>query len=461
MKNIRARLRLLALLPLILAAPVLLAQEIFLQVLAATPLPVQLGKHVPMKKGEPLECHLLYPVYAGNQLVIPAGSILRGSVIALNPDRSRRIHARLEGDFTPFHIPVVHFDRLVLPDATIKRIVSNNATNGAPVLHLSTPAAKTSHSFLSRQIAAIKAQAKDTIALVTAPGRKDRVVQLLYKQLPYHPERIETGTMWTVTLAQPLALKPYKISANAKINPAVAPPVSLKTHRASSPQAETPSGDKSAWRLRAYLEQTISSANEKKGSTFEAVIAEPVFNPDHTVAVPEGSVLVGTITQAKPARTFGRSGKLHFDFRQLKLPNQPARQVQGALASADVSSSEQLQIDSEGGVQSKPRDRVIVPMVLTVLAGRALDNDGNLAGNSAVASNGFGIIGRVIGIVAGSRGLAAGIGFYAAGLSFYERWLVRGQNVVFVKNTRIEVTTVPRPKPLAVAPLQRNPSERH
>ncbi|MGH9587161.1 MAG: hypothetical protein ACRD3F_09440 [Acidobacteriaceae bacterium] len=460
MNNTRALLRFLALLSLIMAAPVLLAQEVSVQVPAATPLPIQLGKHVPMKKGALLECHLLYPVYADNQLVIPADSILRGSVIALNPSRSRRIHARLRGDFTPFHIPVVHFDRLVLPDGTIKRIVSNNATNGAPVLHLSTPAYKTPHSFLSRQIAALKAQAKDTIGLVTAPGRKDRLVQLLYKQLPYHPERIETGTMWTVTLAQPLALKPYKISPKARSNTTAAPPASGTPHPASSPQAESASGDKSAWQLCAYLEQTISSADEKKGHTFDAVIAEPVFNPDHTIAVPEGSVLVGTITQVKPARSFGRAGKLRFDFRELKLTGGSSQYVHGTLASADASKSQQLQIDSEGGVKPKPKNRVIVPMVLTVLAGRALDNDGSLAANAAVSSNGFGIIGRVVGIVAGPRNLAAAIGFYAAGLSFYERWLVHGQNVVFVKNTRIQVTTIPSRTPLPAVGLQSNSSER-
>ena len=455
-------LRCLVFLSIIVVALKLSAQEQSVPVPATIPLPVQLGKHVPMKRGEPLQCHLLYPIYAENQLVIPVGSVVRGSIIALNSDRSRRIHARLGGDFTPFHIPVVHFDQLVLPDGTVKQIVSSDATDGAPVLHLSTPAPQGSHSFLSRQIAQVKAHAKDTVALVTAPGLKDRLVQLFYKQLPYHPERIETATMWTITLTQPLALTPYKVSANVKSNPGVAPQASRKPHPASSPQTEKASADKSAWQLRAYLEQTISSANEKQGNTFNAVVAEPIFNPDHTLAVPEGSVLVGTITQVKPARSFGRAGKLRFDFRELKLPGSGSSQhIQGSLAGADASKSQQLQIDSEGGVQSKPQDRVIVPLVLTFLAGRALDSDGSLAGNAAVASNGFGIIGRVVGIVAGSRSVAAGIGYYAAGLSFAERWLVRGQNVVFVKNTRIEVTTIPSRNPLPTATPQRNPSERH
>ena len=51
------------------------------------------------------------------------------------------------------------------------------------------------------------------------------------------------------------------------------------------------------------------------------------------------------------------------------------------------------------------------------------------------------MVGRVVGIVASSHNLSAGIGFYAAALSFYERWVARGHDVVFRKDTRIEVTT--------------------
>ena len=459
MSDTRALLRFLGLLSFIMAASGLVAQEPSVQVPVATPLAIQLGKHVPMKTGKLLDCRLLYPVYAQNRLAIPTGSIVRGRVVALKPDRSRRIHARLGGDFTPYHIPVVRFDQLVLPDGTIHPIVSGDATDGAPVLHLSTPASKQSPSFFARQLAQVKVHAKDTLALVTAPGRKDRLVQLLYHQLPYHPERIETATMWTAMLAQPLTLKKDEASGNAQSNSAAASSLSPKPPSTSPSQAKKKSDNKSAWRLRAYLQQTISSSDQKKGNTFEALVAEPIFTPDRTLEVPEGSILVGTITQAKPARSFGRAGKLRFDFRELKLPGAPAQHVHGTLAGADASKSQQLQINSEGEVQSKPQNRIIVPVVLTFLAGRALDQDGNFAGNAAVSSNGFGIIGRAVGIVAGSPNLAAGIGFYAAGLSVYERWLVHGQNVVFVKNSRIEVTTIPTQNPLPATELQPAPSK--
>jgi hypothetical protein len=209
--------------------------------------------------------------------------------------------------------------------------------------------------------------------------------------------------------------------------------------------------------LRAYLQKTISSANEKRGDTFQALVAEPIFNANHDLEVPEGSVLVGEITQAKAARSFGRQGKLRFRFRELKFPTGFSQPVEGTLAGVDSDKSANLQMDSEGGVQPKSQNRVIVPLVLTLLAGRALDDDGSAAAHGAVASNGFGIVGRVVGIVASSRNVAAGIGIYGAALSFYDLWLARGHNVVFVKNTRVEITTTPTRSPMNVKKAEKSP----
>ncbi|MGC1870204.1 MAG: hypothetical protein WA700_04530 [Acidobacteriaceae bacterium] len=461
MNDIRATLRSSVLLLLVVTAYGLNAQKTTFQIPVGTPLPVRLGKHVPLKKGEALDCHLMYPVYAKNEIAIPAGSLVRGTVVALTPDRSRRVHGRLWGDFTPFSVPVVHFDELVLPNGSIQTIVSSNATNGAPVLHLSTPAASKSRSFIARQFNQLKQQAKDAAELVTAPGRKDRLVQLLYRQLPYHPQRIESETMWTVTLAQPLSLTENNAPEQAPKNTAIAAAVPPKPSPNPSSPTKTPAKDEAAWHLSAYLQQTISSSKQKKGDTFNAIVAAPIFKPDHTIEIPEGSVLVGTITQSRPARSFGRAGKLRFDFRELRFPGATSKPVEGTLAGANSVKSEKLKIDSEGGVEPQPQNRVIVPLVLTFLAGRALDDDGNLTANAALSSNGFGIIGRVVGIVSGSRYLAAGIGYYAAALSVYERWLVHGHNVTFEKNTRIEVTMAPARNEISGTTPKSNSSERH
>src|SRR6202167_461787 len=183
------------------------AQATSIQIPSTTPIAVQLVQHVPMKTGESLEGRLLYPVYVENQIAIPAGTVIRGSVIQLDSDRSRRIHSRLRGDFTPFHVPVVRFDQLLLPDGTLQAIVSAGSKNGVPILRLSPPPGKRKGSFISRQIAEEKQRLKDAAALVTAPGRGDRLGQFIYTQLPYQPERIVTRKSWTVEMAQPLNLK--------------------------------------------------------------------------------------------------------------------------------------------------------------------------------------------------------------------------------------------------------------
>jgi hypothetical protein len=62
----------------------------------------------------------------------------------------------------------------------------------------------------------------------------------------------------------------------------------------------------------------MSSAASIAGESIEATVAEPVRNPDGSIAVPQGSILMGTITEAQPARSFARAGKLRFNFRQIQ-----------------------------------------------------------------------------------------------------------------------------------------------
>jgi hypothetical protein len=414
-----------------------------IEIPSGSPLSVELVHHSPMRAGEPIEGRLLYPVFIENRIAMPAGSILHGRVIRLDPDRSRRIHSLLRGDFTPFHTPVVQFDQVVVEDGPPQAIVCDSAKDGMAILRLSPPPGQKKGSFIGRQLSEAKRKVIETAALFTAPGRGDRLVQFVYGQLPYHPERIETGTTWTVELAQPLRLQLTDDPSGASGDPPLAATRDSVTGQPPD-LSKRPPKQAAEWQLRAYLQRTISSAQDKPGDTFEAYIAEPVFNSDHALVVPEGSLLVGEITQAKPARSFGRQGKLRFHFKELRFPTGFSQPVEGSLAGADSNKSANLQIDPEGGIEPRVQNRVVAPLILTFLAGRAFDTDENRTFNHAVASNGLGIAGRVASMVVGTRNVAAGIGFYGAALSFYDLWLARGHNVVFAKETRIEITTTPR-----------------
>jgi hypothetical protein len=394
-----------------------------------TNLQVEITRHYPMKAHEAIEGRLLHPVFIEGKLAVPENTLVHGTVLALEPDRKTRWHGRLRGDFTPFHTVQVQFDELVLPSGAV-RISANQAADGAPVLHLAAAGATQQRSMIGRYWAQTKSQMHERVAYFTAPGLGDRALQMLYHQLPYHPERIEAHTMWSFELTAPLSLPDLPAFAQA---PAPDPPTVKR-------KPET-------WSVNAMLTADLSSANAKPGDPVQAQVVEPVYDKDRQLVVPQGSVLVGKVTTAKAARSLGRNGKLRFTFQQVRFPEGNDQGVQGALGGATAASQHDLSLDAEGTITPKNQASVIAPILLTLLAGRALDED-NIAGNSAVASNGFGFVGRIVGVAAGNRNVAAGIGYYAAALSVYENFLRKGRDVVFPRNTRIEIETTPLRAPV-------------
>ena len=201
------------------------------------------------------------------------------------------------------------------------------------------------------------------------------------------------------------------------------------------------------------LKHEVTSATAKPGDPVQALVIEPVYDRDRDLVVPQGSTLVGRVTVAKSARSLGRNGKLRFTFRPIRFPASagkgPAeRQVEGGLGGATAQGATALSMDAEGTVTPKNKASAIAPLLLTMLAGRALDTDGNFVAQAGVASNGFGVVGRIVGMAAGDRNIAAGIGFYAAALSAYENFLTPGHDVNFPRDTRIEIETTPLRAPV-------------
>ncbi len=396
---------------------------------------VETLRHYPMKAGEAIDARLLHPIFAGGKLAVPQDTVLHGKVVALEPDSKSRWHARLRGDFTPFHTVQVQFNELALPAGRLA-ISAGGAANGAPVLHLAAPGASPRQSFLSPYWTQAKSQMRDRVAFFTAPGLGDRALQTLYHQLPYHPERIEAHTMWSFDLTSPLALPDPPAAAQSAVSPAPA----------KNAKPET-------WSVHALLTAGVTSATARAGDPVRALVVEPVFDREKQLVIPQGSVLVGRVSEAKAARTLGRNGKLRFNFQQVRFPEgagQAAhnRPVEGSVTGATAGSQQSLSMDAEGTITPRNQSSVIAPLLLTVLAGRALDDDGNMYADTGVASNGFGFVGRFVGMAAGNRNIAAGIGYYAAALSVYENYLRPGRDVVFPMDTRIEIETTPLRAPV-------------
>jgi len=311
---------------------------------AGTPLPLQIVGHLPMRLGEAFRAELLYPVYVDNQILLPAKTIFIGTVTELHSDHSRRIQARINGDFTPFHIPVVRFSQVVLADGTGLPISAGPATDGASILRLTAPPPRKG-GFVRKQWDTGMEILHSQISVFTAPEKGDRLLQLVYHQLPYHPERIEKGTAWTIETTEPLSIP---------AEPALA---STPANATKTPTPAPPDNGRPTWTIQAYLSDPLSSATARTGQPIQAVVAEPVYNRDHTIAVPQGALVIGAVTQAKPARSFARAGTLHFDFRQVVLPGGQTRNVQASLTGADATSAAKLAMDSEGRVKPAPEER--------------------------------------------------------------------------------------------------------
>ena len=395
-----------------------------------TSLQVEVTRQYPMKSGETLEGRLLYPLYASGKLAVAKDTVVYGKVLWLEPARKTRWNARLRGDFTPFHTATVQFSELALPGGELP-ISAATARDGAPVLQLTAAGAASKHSFLRRQFAQARTQLHDRIEWFISPGLGGRALQMLYSQLPYHPEEIAAHTAWSFELSAPLVL-PGK--------PAV--PV-------DPPAASQSSRKPEIWTVNALLTRQLTSAHAHPGDPVEALVVQPVYDREKQLVVPEGAKLIGKVTAAKAAHSFGRNGKLRFTFQQVRFPQGFATPVQGSLGGATADKTQDLQMDAEGTVTPRKKSSAVAPMLLTMLAGRALDQDGGgMVVKQGVASNGFGLAGRIVGAVAGAPNLAAGIGFYAAGLSFYDNFLHMGRDVVFPKDTRIEIETTPLRAPV-------------
>jgi hypothetical protein len=276
-------------------------------------------------------------------------------------------------------------------------------------------------------------QEEAAISNVTAPGKVERLKAALSARLPYHRPSLPVGTDFSAELKTPLTFGTETPPAQQleKMGGAI-PPGSLVHVRLISP---------------------LSSATDHRDSPVRAVVSQPLFSSDHTLILPEGAQLNGTVTEAVPARLFARNGQLRFTFRQLELTPGAPRKVEASLQGIEASREIHLQLDAEGGAHAvTPKTNYVMPAIDVFLAATSLDLDGGHgihaggirhgadyggAGIRGAASLGF--VGAVASLLAHSRPVSAGFAFYGAGWSLYSHFVARGVDVTFPKNTPMEI----------------------
>jgi hypothetical protein len=418
------------------------SETVTLTVQAGVPLHVVLEKKVPIKLvGAPVEGHTVEPIYVFDHLVIPSGTKITGRVSkVVNLTRKQRAMTIANGDFTPYRKPYLDFDTLVFKDGS-KLPIQTAVTQGAPnMVHLSAGDQGKKKGRVSQAVEQARAEAKareqETMKDITAPGKTDRLKQVLLAELPYHKQALQAGTHFTAELKAPLELGTEERSAVelTKLGSEI-PPGSVVHVRLTTP---------------------LSSATDHKGAAVTAVVSEPVFSSDHQLILPEGARLQGLVTQALPARRMGRNGQLRFMFRQVEMGPGAPRNVEASLHSVDAASGAHMVLDEEGGAHAvTPKSKLVAPTIKVLLAVGSLDGldphnkdrieDGlgpqgpDVAGGAVRGGAGLGLVGTIVGLAAHYRPVSACFAFYGAGLSVYTHVVARGNDVVFTKNTPMEI----------------------
>lgn len=411
---------------------------IALTVPEGTPLEVTLDKELRVKRvGQRVRGRLVEPVYAFDKLVIPSGSEVTGRVTQIQGvSVGRRTEAALDADFTPSRKVEIEFDDISLPGGK-QLAIETKVTPGSGQLldFVSSPntnrentvageAATKTHE--AKQLA--RDQWNAAMKQVKAPGKVRRLERYAIRQLPAHPQYIDAGTIYFAELQAPL---------NFGSEP-------LTLQMARSIGNISPTGGV----VHARLEMAVTSASNQKGDPVDAVITQPLFENGQLI-VPEGSVLEGSVVQVRPARRLNRNGQLRVAFHELRLPDTVPQEIEANLESVQAGKSANVKLDSEGGAQATtPKTRYLSTAVEIGLAGLAARGDpdaktanpsGTTGSRMAGGIGGYKLVGALLGAFVQSRTFSYSMGAYGAGMSVYTHFIARGRDVIFPKDTAMQI----------------------
>ena len=258
---------------------------ISLNVPSGAPLRLYLTKRISKRTGAPVEAKLLEPVFAFDREVIPAGTVAQGQVSRVQPvGKWQRVRAIVSGDFTPLRSAQVEFTTLILPDGhtvsthTVETVGLNSTyiepskkkkqkaqppnQNGG-ILGTAKQTAK------DRINGAINARSRGIADIVRGPNKKEKLIDLMWSKLPYHPQYVRRGTRFDAPLRDPLqfGFESVKQGYLAQLG--------------SQPLPDSV--------VHARLLTALNSGSAKQGEAVEAVVVAPLFSADHKLLFPEGT----------------------------------------------------------------------------------------------------------------------------------------------------------------------------
>ncbi|HEU4414703.1 MAG TPA: hypothetical protein VFT65_07955 [Candidatus Angelobacter sp.] len=400
-----------------------------------TPLQIALDKEVRIKgAGQPIHGRLVQPVYAFDRLVVPAGSQVDGRIVSIaGVARKKRVLGILNADFTPSRKVDVEFNQLVLPDGKKIPFQATITPGSGQVMELvSTKADKKKKSVrdsTADKIDEAKQEARrqwqQAMKQIKEPGKLHRLERYAFSQLPARPQYIDAGTVYFAELKEPLDFGSEPLT-----------PRMLESIGSTLPQGSL---------IHALLVTPLNSATTRKGSQVEAVLAQPLFDGDRLI-LPEGSKLEGVVLQAQPARRLHHNGQLRIAFRQVIPPDGVPQKVVASLEGVQAGKDGNVKLDSEGGAEASTlKTRYLSTALSLALATAAFrqHDDADDAGQShpgvAGGADGFKLVGIALSYAVKSQSFGMAMGAYGASASVYKHFIARGQDVVFPKNTIMEI----------------------
>jgi hypothetical protein len=415
-----------------------------------TPLQVVLDKEIRVREvGDPVHGRIVQPVYAVDREVIAVGTEVTGKITKIEGvSGKKRTLSILNADFTPARKIDIEFNELVLADG--KRISMHTVVmpGSGQVIQLVGAGDKEkknpAKSGVSQKVKEAKQQAKrewqSAMKQVKEPEKVHRIERYAVGQLPAHPQYIDSGTRYFAELQDPLdfGTEPFtpEIAASMKNPP---PPDSL---------------------VHARLLTPLNSSTTSKGEEVEAVITQPLFTPDHRLIFLEGSILKGSVLQVHPARRMHHNGQLRIAFHEVIPPDGVEQRVDANLEGVQANQADHVKLDAEGGAQAtSPKTRYLSTAISVGLAAMSFGSDsdanrvggnaGGDAGNRAAGGlGGFKLPGMLLGAFVHSQPLGMGLGAYGASMSVYSHFISRGRDVVFAKNTAMDIAIRSRVEPV-------------
>jgi hypothetical protein len=412
-------------------------RSIALTVSDGTPLQIVLDKEVRLRKvGQPVNGRVVQPVYVFDRLVIPVGTTATGRISAIHPIPGRtRVLSAMNADFTPPHKLAVVFEELILPDGRHMDLHATTVPGTGQVIRLVSADQHKKNAVkdaAAQKMDQVRAQWNNAMKQVESPGKMHRVMHYAVEQLPAHPQYIDAGTLYSAEISQPLDFGSESISPQTLSAVGTPPPPGSLAH--------------------AVLLTPLNSATTPKSADVEAEVTQPLLDQGRLI-LPAGTRLRGTVLQVRPARRLHRNGQLRIVFREVVLPNGAVQTVDTRLQGIQSDSADNAQLDSEGGAKStSSKTRYITTGVSVGLAliGSGGRKDVGDASPIAGGATGFKLIGLIVGIAFRSHTYGIFMSAYGGGRSIYNNFLGKGRDIVFPKDTVMEIgfgnrTSLPMP----------------